>query len=552
VRPAAPVHTAIPEALHLLGVDQVFGLIGSGNFQIVRHLVEERGAEWHWARQETAAVTMADAWARVSGRVGVCSVHQGPGLTNAMTGLSEAVKAHTPLLVVAGDVATTARAVNQQLDQDAVARAVSAGAARVRRARTAVEDTARAFARARAEQRPVVLSVPIDLQLEPCPDADPHQYLPPEPPPAQPAQEAVARVADLISGARRPMVLAGRGAVRAEARGPLEALAERIGALLATSAPANGLFAGNPFSLGISGGFASPVAQRLMPQADLLLAFGASLNRWTTRTGALIGPETTVVQCDTDPAALGVHRPVAEALVGDAAAAARALVEELEGRGVRDGGFRDQVDPGELDGGGWPLRDRSGPGGLDPEALMAALEECLPRERTLATDAGHFQGYPPMLLSVPDPQGFVFTQAFQSVGLGLATGVGAAIGCPDRVCVTVVGDGGAMMSLGELDTAASHRLPLLVVVMDDAAYGAEVHHFEELGEPTALAVFGERDFAAMARALGMRAATIRAPAEVAGPLASWLERPAGPLLLDCKVDPRIRAEWIEEAFKGGA
>jgi len=546
------VHEAIAEALHRLGVDQLFGLVGSGNFQLVRHLVEERGAAWHWARHETAAVTMADSWARVTGRVGVCSVHQGPGLTNAMTGLTEAVKAHTPLLLVAGDVATTARGVNQQIDQGALARSVGAGAAGVRAAATALDDTVRAFARASTELRPVVLSLPIDLQVETCPEGGSGFELPPDPSPTRPAREAVRRVAELIEGSERPLVLGGRGAVRAGARAPLEALAERIGALLATSAPANGLFAGNPFSLGISGGFASPVAQRLIPRSDLVLAFGASLNRWTTRTGTLIGPDTAVVQCDSDPSLMAAHRPAAEALTGDAREAAEALVEELDRRGIRRGDFRAETDPAELEGGGWELRDRSGPRGLDPEALMRALEERLPAERTVATDAGHFQGYPPMLLSVPDAQGFVFTQAFQSVGLGLATGVGAAVARPDRVCVTVVGDGGAMMSLGELDTAAAHRLPLLVVVMDDAAYGAEVHHFEELGEPTDLARFGRRDFAAVARTLGAEAATVRTLADLGGPLDGWLESPSRPLVLDCKVDPAIRAEWIEEAFKGGA
>jgi thiamine pyrophosphate-dependent acetolactate synthase large subunit-like protein len=548
-----PVHTAIAEALHRLGVRQAFGLLGSGNFELVRHLVEERGAAWHWARQETGAVAMADAWARVTGEVGVVSVHQGPGFTNTVTGLAESVRGRTPLLVITGEVATTARGVPQQLDQDAVARSVGAGFERVTAASKAVGDVSRAYRRASAELRPVVLSVPIDVQLEQCEVEDPAAYLPAVPPPARPSAQAVSGVADLIAAAKRPLVLGGRGAVRAKAREPLEALAERAGALLATSAPANGLFAGNPYSVGISGGFASPVARRLVPQSDLLLAFGASVNRWTTRTGNMITPEMPVVQCDADRAAIGVRRPVVASLVGDAAESATALVEELDARGVKLDGFRAEVKPEELVGGGWEERDRSGPEGLDPEALIRALDPLLPEQRTLAADGGHFMGWPAMHLSASDAEGFVFNQGFQAVGLGIAAGAGAAVALPDRVCVTVVGDGGAMMSLGELDTAISHRLPMLIVVMDDAAYGAEVHHFGPSGDSTELVKFGRRDFAAVAAALGASALTIRELSDLDDDrLAAWLASPDGPLLLDCKIDPTICAEWIEEAFKGGA
>ena len=547
----APVHRALAEALHQLGVRQAFGLLGSGNFRMLRHLVEDRGAGWHWSRQETAAVVMADVWARITGEVGFATVHQGPGLTNAVTGLTESVKSRTPLLLFAGEVATTARGANQELDQDALARAVGAGAERVISPATAVADLVRAYRRARDERLPIVLSVPIDIQEQECELEE--VSLPPPPPPARPSAESVARVADLIADAERPLVLGGRGAARAAARQPLEELAERTGALLATSAPANGLFAGNPYSLGICGGFASPVAQELVPRTDLLLAFGASLNRWTSRTGAMITSEMRIVQIDADPAAIAARRAVTGSLVGDAAEAATALVEELDRRGVRLPGFRAELEPSALDGGGWERRDRSGPRGLDPEALMRALEERLPQERTLTADGGHFMGWPAMHLSVPDQQGWVFNQGFQVVGIGIAAGIGAAVARSDRICVNVLGDGGAMMTLGELDAAISQRLPILIVVMDDAAYGAEVHHFGPEGHSTGLVEFGERDFAAIAGSMGGEGLTIRELSDLDDErLTAWLAGPEAPFLLDCKIDPTIVAEWSEEAFKGGA
>jgi thiamine pyrophosphate-dependent acetolactate synthase large subunit-like protein len=399
---------------------------------------------------------------------------------------------------------------------------------------------------------PVVLSFPIDVQDEPCraPAEDLSDALPPAP---APAAAAIAAVADLVSEACRPLVLAGRGAVLAGAGGALETLAERISALLATSAPAHGLFAESPWSLGISGGFASPLAQELLPQADLVLAFGASLNHWTTRHGELIGGQGRVVQFDIDAGALGAHRPAAATVLGDAAAAAGALANELERRGHEPATPRWGLAPEAVRDPGWRIVDESRPGVVDPRALLVRLDAKLPAQRTLVTDGGHFQGFPPMHLRVPDGHGFVMTQAFQSIGLGLATAIGAAVARPDRPVVAVVGDGGLMMSLAELDSAAAAGLALLVVIMDDGAYGAEVHHFGPMGERTSLVEFGPRDFAGVARALGIPGQTVRALAELdAPPLGDWISRPSGPFVLDCKVDPRIRAHWVEEAFREGA
>jgi thiamine pyrophosphate-dependent acetolactate synthase large subunit-like protein len=172
----------------------------------------------------------------------------------------------------------------------------------------------------------------------------------------------------------------------------------------------------------------------------------------------------------------------------------------------------------------------------------------LPTERTVATDSGHFLGYPSMYLEVPDQQGFVFPNAFQSVGLGLASGIGAAVARPDRISVAAIGDGGALMFLGELETAVRYRLPMLVVIYNDAAYGAEVHHFGPMGHPVELARFPDTDFGALARAAGAEGITVRNKGDLA-PLNEWLERRYGPLVIDAKVNPEVRAEWLEEAFR---
>jgi thiamine pyrophosphate-dependent acetolactate synthase large subunit-like protein len=163
-------------------------------------------------------------------------------------------------------------------------------------------------------------------------------------------------------------------------------------------------------------------------------------------------------------------------------------------------------------------------------------------------DSGHFMGFPAMYLAVPDPEGFVFTQSFQSIGLGLANAVGAALARPDRLTVAALGDGGAMMGLPELETAARLRLPILFAIYDDSAYGAEVHHFRPMGHPVETVQFPDTDFAAIARGAGANGVTVRKLEDLA-PVEEWLARRDGPLLIDCKVDPDVCAEWLEEAFR---
>ena len=165
-----------------------------------------------------------------------------------------------------------------------------------------------------------------------------------------PGAAAIARAADLLAAAERPLIIAGRGAVLAGAREPIEALGERTGALLATSAMANGLFAGLPFALGISGGFASRHAAELLAESDVVLSLGATLNHWTTRHGALPAAGARLIQADLDPAAIGAHQPADVGIVGDAAATAALLLAELEARGHRAVGRRtDAVAAGHRD-----------------------------------------------------------------------------------------------------------------------------------------------------------------------------------------------------------
>ncbi len=535
------VADVVGQALVRGGIDTAFGVVGSGNFVVTNAMVAA-GARFVAARHEGGAATMADAYARMSGRPAAVTVHQGCGLTNALTGITEAAKSRTPLVVVAAE-ATQPRS-NFYVDQAALAAAVGAVPMRVTDPGTAAATAAAAVATAVRDRRVVLLNLPLDVQAKEA-SGGPAAALPA----SMDVVVDLAGVADLsraIDAARRPVFVAGRGA--RGARAALESLAERCGALLATSAVAKGLFAGNPWSLDVSGGFASPVAAELISGADLIVGWGCQLNMWTMRHGRLIADDAVVVQVDVDPDALGAQRPVRLGVVGHVHAVAGA-VRCADRPGYRTPevatAIRERVRWRDV-----PFVPLERPGRIDPRSLTIALDDLLPAERVVAVDSGNFMGYPSMFLDVPDEFGFCFTQAFQSIGLGLATAIGAALARPDRLAVAALGDGGALMGASELETVVRLGLPMVVVVYDDAAYGAEVHHFGPQGLPLETVRFPETDFASIARGYGFEALTVRAVDDLA-PVGDWLDGPrVAPLLVDAKVVADEPSWWLEEAFRG--
>src|ERR671914_2110703 len=248
------VAEAVGRALAKLGVDVVFGLLGSGNLTFTNAL-RDAGARFYGARHEGGAVCMADGYARVSGRVAACSVHQGPGLTNTITGLTEAAKSRTPLLVLAADMPAAALRSNFRIDQAGLVEAVGAVAERVHGPATAMADVARAVRRARVERRAVVLMLPLDVQAAECDPSPP----PPLPELAPPRPGSIDELAALLADAERPAIVAGRGAVLADAGPALRELGERCGAVLATSAVGNGPFARHPVAVRLRRGVLPPL-----------------------------------------------------------------------------------------------------------------------------------------------------------------------------------------------------------------------------------------------------------------------------------------------------
>jgi thiamine pyrophosphate-dependent acetolactate synthase large subunit-like protein len=532
------------------GARRCFGLLGTANFK-VSHALVQSGVELISARHECNAASMADAYAKATGELTLVSVHSGPGLTNALTGIAEAAKSRTPLVVLAGDVPNGAVKNNFYIEQAEMVRSVGAVSERLHTVNSAREDTLRAVTRALRDRQTVVLSMPLDVQHAPLPTNQPPLELPPAAGRLHPDPRAVERLADALSRAQRPLILGGRGAVISDAEKTLVALADAVGALLATSVCGHGLFAGNPWSVGISGGFSSPIADELISESDFILAFGASLTKWTTKKGKLIASGAVVAQVDVDVSKLGYQMPVQIAVHGDAKATAEALLEELGRRGAqragrRNNAMRERIRAGDNHHYPWP--DESSAQYVDPRTLSKAVDAILPADRVVASDSGHFCGWVPRYLRVPNARASCLSHSFQSVGLGLPSAIGLAIANPGKLAVLGTGDGGFLMSIADLETAIRLGLRLCILVYNDASYAAEVHYFRRQGLSTDIVQFPETDFASIARGYGARGATVRKPADLE-PVKAWVaDGCPGVFVIDGKINPDLEADWHAEHF----
>jgi thiamine pyrophosphate-dependent acetolactate synthase large subunit-like protein len=403
---------------------------------------------------------------------------------------------------------------------------------------TIAEDVALALRQARLEARPVVLDITVDLEWAEV-EYRPAPELADEPRPTLDAA-ALDQALGLIASANRPLVLAGRGAVLAGARDALLRLAERLGAPVATTLQAQGWFRGERFDLGIFGTLSLAASAEAIASADCVVAFGASLNYFTTDRGALLAGKR-VVQVDVQPAHVGALERIDVGLVGDAAEVADTLVRHLDEAGHQPSSFRsDELAQRLADQGGFTASGTGAgetePGTVDPRLFTERLDASLPVQRTVAIDAGRYM-YDALRLGVPEPTALVTTHAFGSIGLGLAAAVGASIARPDRPTVLLVGDGGFMMSgPSELNTAVQHGCDLIVVLYDDGSYGAEHIQFHAKGMDPGLSLHRWPDFAAVAEAYGCTGVTVRSLDDVDLVDKAIADRDR-PLLVQVKLDP---------------
>ncbi|WP_026549260.1 thiamine pyrophosphate-binding protein [Arthrobacter sp. Br18] len=525
----------------------IFGVMGNGNAYFL-DAAEATGITFTAVRHEGGSVPAADAYYRVSGRLAAASTTYGPGFTNVVTGLAEAVQAQVPVVLVTGDAPAAGRRT-WDVDQTAIAAAVGALTFTVTTESPAAI-TRRAIRHALEHRTAVVLAIPYDVATSPAPE-EPVLPLPAPAAPALPATEVLTHTAALLTAAKRPLLLAGRGAHLAGAGEELQRLADKLGALTTGTVLARNLLPSRGADLGIAGGFGMEEAAHIMAEADVVLVVGARLTQFTMRFGELINDSAHVIQIDTAESA--THPRVDSFLHGDALATTRTLSRLLpdhppavswRATSVR----RVAALPPR------PLGNEAAPDGrLDPRSVATALNDILPRDRIVVQDGGHFIGWAPMYWEVAGPHALhMVGTAYQTIGLGLASAVGAAVAAPTATTVLVTGDGGLLMALADLESVVRTVRRGVIVVFNDAAYGAEIHQYGAQGVTQQPMTIPDVDFAGMARSLGAHGATIRTMGDL-DILRAWLNSAAdGVFLADCRVSSTVMAPYMSEIVAASA
>ncbi|WP_255197558.1 thiamine pyrophosphate-binding protein [Halorarius litoreus] len=553
------VHDAIIQFLDAQGVDTVFTLMAED----IMGLTSTIQAAWAddievvEARHEQAAVAMADGYARASGQVGVAAIGRGPAIAQTGTAIGTAREKGSKVLLVVPETPLSATEDVKAFQQQTYLETMVGDVEQVRDAERLVPVFTDVFRRLHHDGGPIAVQVPwdvIDAELDVDDDWRDTALGAPMATPtrtrcAPPAADIEAAVdAYLDSDATvPPVVLAGEGAVEADARDELVGIAERTGALLATTLQAQGYFADHPFNVGFAGTFGTTLANESVGQSEFVLAVGCSLNDHTTDEGRLLDG-ATVVHVDADPASIGRHSAVDVGLAGDAKGTAAALLAELDRREVDFAESFWTANRERRIADASPFDQREFPavsGRVDPRDVVPKFDEYLPDDRLLVTDGGHFINWVLDGMTITHPDDYIWTIDFGAVGMGLPIGLGATRTLTDRTPVIVCGDGGFMMTLQELNTAVRHDLNAVIIVMNDDALGSEYQQLAARGGHTDAALIETPDIAAVAEGFGATGHTVRSPDDVDDIAGNLSAPPDCPVVVDCKVNPDVKHRFYD-------
>ena len=496
------------------GCEVLFTLMGDANMYWSEAMSHLPGITLVHARHEHCAVAMADGYARATGKVGVASTTCGPGFTQIMTALTIAARANVPLVVFAGDTPMTAAYYIQQIDMAPLALATGAHYIPIRTMDRALDNVREAFHIAALERRPVVLGVPMDLQKQAYPfmfDYIPSVELLPTPQRPMPDTALVDRLVDMIAEAERPIIIAGKGACLSDAGAAIAQLAEASGALLATSLLGKGLFEGNPFAMDIAGAFASDFSRERFAEADLVIGFGVGLGTYTTESGYLY-PGAQTVQVDINPRGLWQGLRTADMHIrADARAAAEVITARMQQRDVKRSGFRSadlaaQIAADEPDRKVFPTVA----GTVDPRKAILELDRIVPKDWDVVIGVGHYFGIALTHMRGRAADKYHVVGDFGAIGNGLPAAIGVAAARNNGKVLLIEGDGSLMLHIQELETVRRQGIRLLMAIINDGGYGAEIHKFRAGGLSPETVIHGRGDLAGVANGFGVRGTTVSA------------------------------------------
>ena len=516
---------AFVETLVANGVTKIFGIMGSA-FMDAMDIFAPAGIELIPVVHEQGAAHMADGYARASGRHGVVIGQKGPGISNCVTGIAAAYWAHSPVVIVTPEAGTMNMGHGgfQECNQLPMFQEFTKYQGHVNNPRRIAEYTARCFDRAMADIGPTQLNIPRDYFYG---DIDVEIPQPQRLDRGPGGDASLDQAAELLAGARFPVIVSGGGVVMADAVEECRAIAELLGAPVVNSYQHNDSFpASHPLWCGPLGYQGSKAGMKLISKADVVLVLGSRLGPFGTlpQHGIDYWPkQAKIIQVDADHKVLGLVKPISVGICGDAKAAAVALAARLRGRELACHGNREQRtaeiaaekanwekeldewtherDPYSLD----MIAEAEAEEGnwLHPRQVLRALEKALPEGVMVSTDIGNINSVAHSYLRFEKPRSFFAPMSFGNCGYALPTIIGAKVARPDRPAVAYAGDGAWGMSMSEILTSVRHDIPVTAVVFHNRDWGAEKKNQVEFYNRRFVAAELENEsWAGIARAMG--------------------------------------------------
>lgn len=549
---------AAVEALKNEETSHVFGLIGSATMEMFDALYDAKDIKLIGVHDERTGTHMADGFARVSGKAGVVLAGQnGPGATNLVTGLAQAKAAFSPVLSIAGMLATghVYRDAFQEVDQQALFGPVTKKTWTVPQSDRVPELFREAFRTALSpRQGPVQLNLPrdvlagqADFDEAPTPTTYRNLSLPAG------AGDQIAAAAQLLATANRPVIVAGGGIKATEGHAAACALAEALNCPIVTS-PGHGdaIPFGFPLNAGQMGPRGNPVASRLVKEADVILALGTRLGfNATFYSYDNINRDAKIIQVELEPTAIGRFFPIEIGIWADAPTAAdqirKALAQSMS-RSAADSwviGFQAEREAYLANRDAEAVETHP----TQPSGLFKALRGVLPKDAAITMDAGTLCLQATDALNYWSPKSLFTPLDFGLVGFSFACGLGIKCAAPERPVVSLMGDGGFGMSVSELSTAVDHGINTVTVVMNNGCWGAEKAYQRDffngryIGADVSSPPFDK--LAELYGAAGFRAERL---SEVAPAIEAALAC-GKPAVVDVMVDPNALYSFRRDSFK---
>jgi len=481
---------AFIETLVAQGVTDVFGIVGSAYMDAL-DLFPAAGIRFIPVAHEQGAAHMADGYARVSGRHGVCIGQNGPGITNFVTAIAAAYWAHSPVIAITPETGSMTMGLGgfQETDQLPIFSKITKFQAHINNPKRIAELTGRAFDRAMLEMGPAQINIPRDFFYG---DAELEVPRPIRIERGAGGQAALAEAAQLLAGAKFPVILSGGGVINSEGQSEAIALAERLHAPVICSYLHNDAFpASHPLWCGPIGYHGSKAAMNIVAKADVVIALGSRLGPFGTlpQYGMDYWPKgAKIIQIDADPKMLGLVKPISVGICGDARAAAAELLARLQGkalasdanRGERDATLKaekarweQELNDWIQEKDDWSLEAARDSGYMHPRQVLRELERAMPDGAMVSTDIGNICQVANSYLRFDRPRSMFAAGAFGNCGYAFPVIVGAKIASPQRPAIAYVGDGAWGISFNELLTCAREKVGVTVCLFNNEQWGAE-------------------------------------------------------------------------------